>query len=53
MDYLATDQRGGCRTGHVATKSADNNPVNATACNAVVRRVSVFRIDRLPLRDII
>ena len=50
MDHLAADQRGGSSTGHVATKSADNNPVNATACNAVVRRVPVFRIDRLPLR---
>jgi hypothetical protein len=50
MDHLATDQRGGSRTGHVAKKSADNNPVNATACNAVVRRVPVFGIDRLPMR---
>ena len=50
LDHLAADQRGGSRTGHVATKSADNNPVNATACNAVVRRLPVFRIDRLPLR---
>jgi len=51
MDHLAADQRGGSSTGHVATKSADNNPVNATAYNAVVRRVPVFGINRLPLRE--
>ena len=50
MDHLATDQCGGCRPRHFATKSADNYSLHAAAAITDGRRLPVFCIDRLPLR---
>jgi hypothetical protein len=53
MDHLVADQRGGRCSGYLATKSPDNNPVYATGCIALFRRVPAFCINRLPLMDIL
>jgi hypothetical protein len=45
MDHDVADQCGGCCSGYLATKSPYYYPVNATACNAVRRRVPVFPTD--------
>ncbi len=51
MGHLATDQCGGCCSGYFATKPYDNIAVYAKAVNSNGRRTSIFRTDRLPLRD--